>query len=66
MAMCLLCRRNMLIGERYRLWTQPRGAGERPVCLLCEEEAEQSGWVRLDRPVQHETGSLVWHVRKVA
>jgi len=66
MAMCLLCRRNMLIGEHYRLWAHPRGEGERPVCRLCEEEAEQSGWVRLDRPVQHETGSLVWHARKVA
>ena len=56
----------MLIGEGYRLWTQPGGAGERPVCRLCEDEAEQAGWVRLDRPLQRETGSVVWHARKVA
>jgi hypothetical protein len=64
--MCHVCRRNMLIGERYRLWTQPGGSGERSVCRLCEEEAEHAGWVRLDRPPQREVGSLIWHARKVA
>ena len=66
MAMCLLCRRNLLIGEGYRLWTSPVNVGERPVCRLCEEEAEQAGWVRLDQPLQRELGSLIWHARKVA
>jgi hypothetical protein len=64
--MCLVCRRNILIGERYRVWAQPRSAGERPVCRLCEDEAAQAGWVRLDRPPQRERGTLVWHARKVA
>jgi hypothetical protein len=66
MAMCLVCRRSFLIGERYRLWTQPRGEGERPVCRLCEDEAGKAGWVRLDRPLERETGSTIWHARKVA
>jgi hypothetical protein len=66
MAMCLVCRRSILIGERYRLWTDPGVVGERAVCRLCEDEAEQAGWVRLDRPVQRELGTVVWHARKVA
>jgi hypothetical protein len=66
MAMCHVCRRNMLTGERYRLWTQRNGVGERPVCRLCEEEADQAGWVRLDQPLQRELGAAIWHARKVA
>jgi hypothetical protein len=65
MAMCHLCRRSLLMGERYRLWTG-RGVGERIVCRLCEEDAEQVGWVRLDRPAERELGSSIWHARKVA
>lgn len=64
--MCLLCRRNMLIGERYRIWTEPGAVGERPVCRLCEDTAEQAGWSQLDRPTEREKGSLIWHARKVA
>jgi hypothetical protein len=66
MAMCHVCLRSFLIGERYRLWTQRGRAGERPVCRLCEDDIERAGWVRLDRPLQRETGSLIWRVRKVA
>ena len=66
MAMCHVCLRSMLIGEGYRLWTQPGGVGERPVCRLCEADAGRAGWVRLDLPLQRETGSPIWHARKVA
>jgi hypothetical protein len=66
MAMCFVCRRNILIGERYRLWTQPRAAGERPVCRLCEHEAEEFGWTRLDLPLQRELGNVIRHARLVA
>jgi hypothetical protein len=66
MTMCLLCRRNLLIGERFRVWTTPGTAGERPVCRLCEDVAEEAGWARLERPLEREKGSLIWHARKVA
>ncbi len=64
--MCMLCRRNLLIGESYRVWRAPSGLGERPVCRHCEDEADQAGWVRLDKPLEREKGSLIWHARKVA
>ena len=66
MAMCHLCRRNLLLGERYRLWTGRGVVGERAVCRLCEEHADHAGWMRVDQPLQHERGSSAWHVRKVA
>ena len=66
MAMCSVCRRNMLVGEGYRLFREAARAAERPVCRLCEEEAEQQGWVRLERPLELEKGVVVWHARKVA
>jgi len=56
----------MLVGEGYRLFREGARAAERPVCRLCEEEAEQQGWVRLERPVELEKGVVVWHARKVA
>ena len=65
MTMCLLCRRNLLLGEAFRVWTNG-GAGERPVCRLCEADAQRAGWVRLERALQRETGGVIWHVRKVA
>ncbi len=65
--MCMFCRRNLLTGEQFRLW-QPLGAlGERPVCVLCEQDAEASGWVRLDGPPERESATaFAWHARKVA
>jgi hypothetical protein len=66
MAMCHLCQRNLLMGERYRLWTGRGVVGERTVCRLCEEDADGLGWVRLDQPLRLETGVLIWHARKVA
>jgi hypothetical protein len=66
MTMCLLCRRSLLVGERYRLWKTAEIAGERAVCRLCEELAEEMGWTRVDAAVRRETGSDIWHARKVA
>jgi len=67
MAICHLCLRNLLTGERYRLFASRNAAAERPVCRLCEEAAQEAGWVRLDRPTQVERGpSPIWHARKVA
>ena len=66
MTTCLLCRRSLMVGERYRMWRSPDSPAERPVCRLCEELAEEIGWVRLDMPLQREKGSLIWHARKVA
>jgi hypothetical protein len=65
MTMCLRCRRHLLTGEAFRLWTNG-GAAERPVCRLCESDAERAGWARLERPLQREKGSQIWHARKVA
>ena len=66
MTMCMVCRRNLLVGERFRLWRPPSALGERPICVLCEEEAEQLGWGRLDRPLERVSSGSIWHARKVA
>ncbi len=67
MITCALCARSLLIGEAFSHW-RPDGAGtEEVVCHLCEEEAEQRGWARLDRPPERRTTmSPNWHARKVA
>jgi hypothetical protein len=67
--MCALCRRNLLAGERYRLWQgdpdrqrarddgapAPLGASPpRPVCGLCEPDAGQAGLVRAVERVRQE------------
>lgn len=45
MAMCHICRRTLLAGERYRAW---RGRGrDRTVCVVCEPAALRAGWLRL-------------------
>ena len=66
MAMCTVCRRNLLVGEGYRYFRSARGIADRPVCRLCEEEAERVGWVRVERPLELEKGAPIWHARKVA
>jgi hypothetical protein len=66
MAMCSLCHRNLLVGEGYRFFRTAGGIGERPVCRLCEPEADQQGWVKLERPAELEKGAPIWHARKVA
>ncbi len=45
MAMCHVCRRGLLAGERYRTW---RGARrDQAVCAVCEPAAQALGWVRV-------------------
>jgi hypothetical protein len=66
MAMCSVCRRNLLTGERFRLW-QERPARPRTVCLLCEGEARKLRWLRVeDSGEQVNANGLVQTVRKVA
>ncbi len=67
MITCALCMRNMLLGEAFGHWRVDGAGSEQIVCRLCEAEAEQTGWVRLDQPPQRRTtvGST-WHARKVA
>jgi hypothetical protein len=66
--MCVVCRRNLLAGERYRYWRsrrdQPLG---RVVCFLCESEAAREGWLRDSRQMGHENAmGLRNSVRRVA
>jgi hypothetical protein len=54
--MCALCRRNLLAGERFRLWRSPNPAkpAARTVCALCEPGAGRDGWVRAAERVELE------------
>jgi hypothetical protein len=66
--MCTLCRRNLLAGERFRLW-QAHASTERrrAVCGLCEGEAAREGWVRVVQPMARENAvGLRGTVRLVA
>jgi hypothetical protein len=65
MAMCHLCRRSLLAGERFRTW---RGARrERPVCAVCEPAARGRGWIRVADGYERVTvGGLKPAVRRVA
>ncbi len=66
MAMCHVCRRNLLTGERFRLW-QERPSRPRNVCLLCEETASRLRWLRVEQSVERVNATgLVRTVRKVA
>ncbi|MGH3003596.1 MAG: hypothetical protein ACRDM1_13205 [Gaiellaceae bacterium] len=45
MAMCQVCRRGLLAGERYRTWRG--GRRDQTVCAVCEPRARQAGWIRV-------------------
>jgi hypothetical protein len=45
MAMCHVCRRNLLAGERFRTWRGQQR--DQPVCVVCEPAAQDAGWVRV-------------------
>ena len=45
MAMCQVCRRTLLAGERYRTWRWARR--DQTVCAICEPEARDAGAVRV-------------------
>ena len=64
--MCTLCRRNLLAGERFQVWSA-RGARNQPICALCEADAREDGWLREETAGGRETGSgPARHVRRVA
>jgi hypothetical protein len=65
MAMCQICRRTLLAGERYRTWRW--GRRDQTVCVVCEPAAEEGGAVRVvDRYQNVQAGGLTQHVRRVA
>jgi hypothetical protein len=66
--MCTVCRRNLLVGERYRRWEPQAGSAPRPVCQLCEGEADRSGWTLLESEAARREGTegQRWSVRLVA
>ena len=67
MTMCVLCRRNLLAGERYRHWESEARRGARVVCGLCEPDARRAGWARLSpAPERESVDGLRWNVRLVA
>jgi hypothetical protein len=45
MAMCQVCRRTLLAGERYRTWRWARR--DQTVCAVCEPDARDAGAVRV-------------------
>ena len=65
MALCQVCRRNLLAGERFRRW---RWAGrESVVCAVCEPTARDSGWIPLaEREERVSVSGLSGSVRRVA
>ena len=65
MAMCQICRRNLLAGERFRRW---RWAGrDSTVCVVCEPGARKAGWVPLvERYERQSVNGLSGTVRRVA
>jgi hypothetical protein len=65
MAMCQVCRRNLLAGERFRRW---RYAGrDSTVCVVCEPSARRAGWVPLAEHAERVTANgLSGTVRRVA
>jgi hypothetical protein len=65
MAMCHMCRRSLLAGERFRTWRGDRR--DQPVCGVCEPAAQSAGWVRLvDSYERVSVGGLKASVRRVA
>ena len=67
MTTCVLCRRHLLAGERYRRWEPEPGRGERVVCHHCEREAAQAGWVCCPaQPEREGAAGLAQNVRLVA
>ncbi|MFL5926469.1 MAG: hypothetical protein ACJ77E_05990 [Gaiellaceae bacterium] len=65
MAMCQVCRRTLLAGERYRTWRWSRR--DQAVCVVCEPVARDAGAVRVvDAFERVPVGGLTRHVRRVA
>jgi hypothetical protein len=65
MAMCHVCRRNLLAGERFRVWRGDRR--DQAVCVPCEPAARGAGWVRtVDGFERVSATGLTGTVRRVA
>jgi hypothetical protein len=65
MAMCHICRRTLLAGERYRTWRWERR--DQSVCAVCEPVAQQAGAVRVvDAYESVRVSGLTPNVRRVA
>ena len=65
MAMCQVCRRTLLAGERYRTWRWARR--DQTVCAVCEPAARDAGAIRVvDTYERVRVGGLTRHVRRVA
>ncbi|HVU77456.1 MAG TPA: hypothetical protein VHC67_07730 [Gaiellaceae bacterium] len=65
MAMCHVCRRNLLAGERYRTWRW--GRRDRSVCVVCEPAVREAGGVRVvDAYERVRVTGLIQHVKRVA
>ena len=64
-AMCQVCRRNLLAGERFRRW---RYAGrDATVCVVCEPKVIANGWIPLAERYERVTANgLSNTVRRVA
>jgi hypothetical protein len=65
MAMCQICRRTLLAGERYRTWRWARR--DQTVCVVCEPAARDNGAVRVvDAFERVRADGLTQNVRRVA
>jgi hypothetical protein len=65
MAMCQVCRRTLLAGERYRTWRWARR--DQSVCVVCEPTAREAGAVRVVDAYQSvRVGGLTPNARRVA
>jgi hypothetical protein len=65
MAMCHVCRRTLLAGERYRTWRWARR--DQTVCVVCEPAARENGAIRVvDAYELVRVNGLSQHVRRVA
>jgi hypothetical protein len=65
MAMCHVCRRSLLAGERCRVWRGNRR--DRVVCVVCEPAVRQAGWLRVADGFERVSATgLTGTVRRVA
>jgi hypothetical protein len=65
MAMCQVCRRTLLAGERYRTWRWQRR--DHTICVVCEPLAQEAGAVRVvDAYESVRATGLTQTVRRVA
>ncbi|HEY3184268.1 MAG TPA: hypothetical protein VGJ77_15620 [Gaiellaceae bacterium] len=65
MAICHVCRRSLLAGERFRIWRGERR--DQTVCVVCEPAARDAGWLRVaDAFERVSANGLTGTVRRVA